>query len=162
APKSCTYTTIGKRPVRGDAFAISFCGLAAPRAGYSTIVSSVRLGFAAALPLAGVGRVASTKLITRLPTANGPFRLAIVVLDAPVATTRVVSACRSDKRWRHILRRFSKVFGALGASALLAAAAASPASAADKNARHEVGFFDGGSATVLTHGLNNPRELSLT
>jgi hypothetical protein len=59
---------------------VSTFGAGVPTAGYSMIVSSVRLGFAATLPFAGVERVTSTNVTSRRPTAKGPSGSIVVVV----------------------------------------------------------------------------------
>ncbi len=58
------------------------------------------------------------------------------------------------------MRKLTKLFGAIGAGALLVSTLAGPATAADSG-RVLPWFPDRGGPTVVTNGLNNPRQLSL-
>src|SRR4249919_12468 len=83
---------IGYFPPSGGASRISPLTLGGPAAGYSTIVGNVREDFAGYVPFAGVFRERSTKVIVRLPTANGPVRRGCAVVV--VALERVTRAAR--------------------------------------------------------------------
>src|SRR5207302_4380992 len=67
--------TSGKGPAAGSAGAFgrgAGLGLAGPTAGYSIVVTSVRLGLPGAPPCDAVGRLVSTSVRTSMPTAKGP------------------------------------------------------------------------------------------
>ena len=61
------------------------------------------------------------------------------------------------------MRKLSKVFGALGAGALLAATLVAPAGATGSGGGRVLPWFPGREGpTVVTSGLNNPRQIDLT
>ncbi len=77
---------MGYLPPNGRASGISRFSVGLPGAGYSTIVWSVRYDFAEEVPFGGVGRLLSTKVIVRRPTAYGGERTGGVVdvVDGPL------------------------------------------------------------------------------